>query len=61
MLQAILTHLAYIASGKKMCSILQQFTGRKCVTLFRAVIWRHPSHRPDLIDVRRRNVVCVRY
>ena len=25
----ILTHLAYIASGKKSCSILQQFTGRK--------------------------------
>ena len=34
----ILTQLAYIAYGKKLCSILQQFTGRKCVTLFGAVL-----------------------
>ena len=33
----ILTQLAYIANGKKSCSVLQQFTGRKCVTLFGAV------------------------
>ena len=34
----ILTHLAYIANDKKSCSILQQFTGRKCVTLLVAVL-----------------------
>ena len=34
----ILTHLAYIANSKKSCSTLQQFTGRKCVTLFGAVL-----------------------
>ena len=33
----ILTHLACIANARKKCSILQQFTGRKCVTLFCAV------------------------
>ena len=27
-------HLAHTANGKKSCSILQQFTGRKCLTLF---------------------------
>ena len=37
-LNNILTHLAYIADGKKSCSILQQFTGRKCATLFGAVL-----------------------
>ena len=53
----ILTQLAYIANGKKSCSILQQFTGRKCVALFSAVLWRHPSHRPCLLDVSRCNIV----
>ena len=54
----ILTYLAYIPrNGKKSCSILQQFTGRKCATLFGAVLWRHPSHRPCLLDVRRCNVI----
>ena len=56
-LSLILTHLDYIANGKKSCYNLQQFTGRKCVTLFSAVLWRHPSHRPCLLDVRRCNVV----
>ena len=51
----------YIANGKKSCSILQQFTGRKCVTLLGAVLRRHPSHRPCLLDVRRCNVVFARY
>ena len=54
---AILTHLAYIANGKKLCSVLQQFTGRKCVMLLGAVLWRHPSHHPCLLDVRQCNVV----
>ena len=57
----ILTHLVYIANGKKSCSILQQFTGRKCVTLFGAVLWRHPFHWPCLLDVRRCSVVFMRY
>ena len=52
----ILTHLAYIASGKKLCSVRQQFTGRKCVMLFGAVLWWHPSHWPYLFDFRRCNV-----
>ena len=34
----ILTHFTYIANGKKSCSVLQQFTGWKCVTLFGAVL-----------------------
>ena len=53
----ILTHLAYIAYGKKSCSILQQFTRRKCMTLFGAGLLRHPSHRPCLLYVKRCNVV----
>ena len=53
--------LVYIANGKTSCSILQQFTGRKCVTLFDAVLWRHPSHRLCLLDVRRCNVVFAHY
>ena len=56
----ILIHLAYIVSGNKSCSNLQQFTGRKCVTLLSAVLWRHPSHRPCLLDVRWCNVVSAR-
>ena len=60
-IKQILSHLAYIVNGKKSCSNLQQFTGRKCVTLFSAVLWRHPSHRPCLLDVRRCNVVFARY
>ena len=59
-LTLILTHLACIANGKKTCSILQQFTGRKCVTVFGAVLWRHHFHRPCLLDVRRCNVVFAR-
>ena len=35
------THLAYIANGKKLCTILQQFTERKCAMLFGAVLWLH--------------------
>ena len=34
----ILTYFAYIANVKKSCSIVQQFTGRKCVTQFGAVL-----------------------
>ena len=34
----ILTYLANIANGEKSCSILQQFTGRKSVTLFGAIL-----------------------
>ena len=49
----IQTQLAHIANGRKSCSILQQFTGRKCLTLFGAITWRHPSHRSCLLDVRR--------
>ena len=55
-LSTILTHLAYIANGKKSCSILQEFTGWKCVTFFGAILWRHPSHQPCLLDVRWCNV-----
>ena len=60
-INTILTHLAYIVSGKTSCSNLQQFTGRKCVTLFSAILWCHSSHRPCLLDVRWCNVVFVRY
>ena len=56
-----LTHLAYIANGKTSCSILQQFTGLQCVTLFGAVLSRHPSSRPCLLDVKRCNVVFAHY
>ena len=34
----ILTHLVYITNGKKSCSVLQQFTGRKSVTLLGATL-----------------------
>ena len=57
----ILTHLAYVANGKKSCSILQQFTGRKCVALFAVILWHHPSHLPCLLDVRRCNIVFACY
>ena len=57
----IQTQLAHIANGKKSCSILQQLTGRKCLTLFGAISWRHPSHRSCVLDVRRSNVVFARY
>ena len=49
LLRTILTHLVYIANGKKSCSILQQFTERKCVMLLGAVLWHHPSHGPCLL------------
>ena len=60
-LQAIVTHLAYRANGKKMRSILQQFTEQKCVALFGAVLGRHPSRRSYLLDVRQRNIVFASY
>ena len=31
------------------------------MTLFGAILWRHPSHRPCFPDVRRCNVVFARY
>ena len=50
-----------IANGKKSHSILQQYTGRKCATIIAAVLWRHPSHRPCLFDVRKCNIVFMHY
>ena len=44
-----------------MRSILQQFTERKCVALFGAVLGRHPSRRSYLLDVRQRNIVFASY
>ena len=37
-LSCILTNLAYKVNCKTSCSDRQQFTGRKCVTLFSAVL-----------------------
>ena len=57
----ILTHLANIANGKKSCSVLQQFTGRKWVTLhvFGAVLGCHPSRQPCRLDVRLQHRFCA--
>ena len=46
---------------KKSCSSLQQFTGRKCMTLFGAILWCHPSHRPCFLDVRRCKAIFALY
>ena len=43
---AILTQCTYLANGTELCFILQQTTGRNCMTLIAAVLWCHLSHRP---------------
>ena len=51
------TQRAYIANETKSCVILQQVTGRNCVTLVAAVLWCHPFNRQCFLDVRQCNVV----